>query len=92
MQGNILMAVQPPQFPPGGVPIEIAAEVYGKAPTYIHEGLRAGWLPIGYAKEGRARVNYYVSPFKLWLDTGFVYQGQTLEEVKEMRKGKGEER
>ena len=74
-----------PEFLPGGVPVKIAAAVYGKAPCFVQEGIRAGWLPIGHMKPGEARDNFYISPLKLWQDTGFLYTGQTVEEVEAMK-------
>lgn len=75
-----------PEFPPGGVPVKIAASVYGKAPCFVQEGIRAGWLPIGHMKPGDQKDNFYVSPKKLWEDTGFVYTGQSLDEVDTWRR------
>lgn len=78
--------LQIPEFKPGGVPVKVAAAVYGKADCFVHEGIRAGWLPIGHCKPGDSRDNFYISPYKLWQDTGFVYTGQTKEEVDLLRK------
>lgn len=78
--------LETPEFMPGGVPVRVAAAVYGKAPTFIHEGLREGWLQIGHVRPGEQRDNYYISPKKLWEDTGFIYTGQTVEEIEQMRK------
>lgn len=75
-----------PEFAPGGVPVKVAAAVYGKAPCFIHEGIRAGWLPIGHCKPGDQKDNFYISPKKLWEDTGFVYTGQSLEEIERQKK------
>lgn len=75
-----------PEFKPGGVPVKVAAAVYGKAPCYIHEGIRAGWLPIGHVKPGDQRDNFYISPLKLWEDTGFAYTGQTVKEIEQWKK------
>ena len=73
--------VEIPAFIPGGVPVRVAAAVYGKAPYFVHEGLRAGWLPIGHCKPGEQKDNFYISPKKLWEDTGFIYTGQSVEEI-----------
>lgn len=78
-----------PEFMPGGVPVRVAAAIYGKAPSFIHEGIRAGWLPIGHMMPGDQRDGFYVSPYKLWQDTGFVYTGQTVEEINRMKAKKG---
>ena len=77
-----------PEFPQKGVPVSVAAKVYGKDPDYIKSGIIAGWLPIGRAtRDGQlvtdikqmdsrlGRINYYISPRKLWEDTGYVWRG-----------------
>ena len=71
------------------VPVAIAAKVYGKDPSWVRSGLILGWLPIGYAtRNGRlvtsleewnskyGRINYYISPSKLYEDTGFLWEGK----------------
>lgn len=70
------------------VPISVAAKVYGKDPCWVRAGIIAGWLPIGYATRAgkqvtevdeinskKGRINYYISPSKLYDDTGFVWKG-----------------
>ncbi len=69
----------------GSVPVSIAAKVYGKDECWVRNGIIKGWLPIGIATingekatdfvKGR-RINYYISPKKLYEDTGFVYRGR----------------
>lgn len=78
--------LEQPEFLPGGVPVRVAAAVYGKAPYFIHEGIRAGWLPIGHCKPGEQKDSFYISPKRLWEDTGFIYTGQTVEEVEQCKK------
>ena len=76
------------KFPQGSVPVSVAAKVYGKDPAWIRMGIIAGWLPIGRAtKDGKiitvdeyklpgcGRVNFYISPKRLWLDTGYLWKG-----------------
>ena len=78
-----------PTFPPGDVPIPIVAKVYGKDANWVRAGIIAGWLPIGRAtRNGElvtdisqmdsrfGRINYQISPKKLWEDTGFVWKGE----------------
>lgn len=77
--------LEQPEFLPGGVPVKVAAAVYGKAPYFIHEGIRAGWLPIGHCKPGEQKDSFYISPKKLWEDTGFVYTGQSVEEIEKAK-------
>lgn len=69
----------------GSVPVSVAAKVYGKDECWIRSGIINGWLPIGIATidgkqatkfvKGR-RINYYISPKKLYEETGFMYRGR----------------
>lgn len=76
-------------FPKGGVPVRVAALVYGKDPCWVRAGLIGGWLPIGYATRNGVpitdiqqmnskygRINYYISPKLLYEQTGFVWDGK----------------
>jgi len=71
----------------GSVPVNVAARVYGKDPSWIRAGIIAGWLPIGEAtRNGKritslnemdsrlGRINYYISPKKLYEQTGFIWR------------------
>lgn len=73
----------------GSVPVRIAARVYGKDANWIRAGLISGWLPIGYATRngklitkiedmnGRfGRINYYISPRRLYEETGYFWEGE----------------
>jgi len=72
----LLTSAQPyPEFGIGGVPVEVAAKVYGKNPYWIREGIEAGWLPIGSCKKNDKNRSFYISPLKLWQDTGYVWKG-----------------
>lgn len=77
------------QFPQGSVPVSTAAKVYGKDPTWVRAGIIAGWLPIGTATRKGVRVtdieqmnckygriNFYISPKKLYEETGYVWNGE----------------
>ena len=72
----------------GSVPVSVAAKVYGKDASWVRAGIISGYLPIGVAtrdgvrvtsvteinsKEGR--INYYISPKKLFEETGYVWNG-----------------
>lgn len=70
----------------GSVPVSIAAKVYGKDACWVRAGIIEGWLPIGTATrhgkqvksvkemDGRlGRINYYISPAKLFENTGYLY-------------------
>lgn len=65
-----------PDFPTGGVPTKVAAEVYGKSETWVRNGILEGWLPIGHATKSENRTNVYISPKKLWEDTGYIWEGE----------------
>lgn len=73
-------------FECGSVPISIVSKVYGKDPNWVRAGLISGWLPIGYATRNgvlitdisemntsKGRINYYVSPKKLYEETGYKW-------------------
>ena len=75
-------------FSNGCVPVAVAARVYGKDATWVRAGIIAGSLPIGRATRDnqlvtdvndmdsqKGRINYYISPLKLYEDTGFVWKG-----------------
>ena len=77
------------EFVNGSVPVSIAAKVYGKDPCWIRAGIINGWLPIGYAtRDGKlitsieqmdskyGRINYYISPKKLFEQTGYQWKGE----------------
>lgn len=57
---RILMSgMQPyPEFGPGGVPMEVAAKVYGKDALWVREGIDAGWLPIGRSERKTGAFTY----------------------------------
>ena len=76
-------------FTRGSVPVAVAAKVYGKDASWIRAGIVAGWLPIGKAtRNGKlvtkieeidskyGRINIYISPKKLWEETGFIWKGE----------------
>lgn len=74
-------------FKKGSVPVSIAAKVYGKDALWVRAGIIAGWLPIGIATRNgklvtsidemnskKGRINYYISPQKLYEQTGFIWK------------------
>lgn len=80
------------EFATGSVPVMVAARVYGKDPSWIRAGIISGWLPIGYATRNGVlitdinqmnskygRINFYISPKKLWEETGYVWKGDKYE-------------
>lgn len=77
------------QFCGGSVPVSVAAKVYGKDASWVRAGIVSGWLPIGKAtRNGQlvtkieemnskfGRINFYISPKKLYEDTGYVWKGE----------------
>ena len=73
----------------GSVPVRVAAKVYGRDPCWIRAGLISGWLPIGFATRDRkkvtdisemdskkGRISYYISPKKLYDETGYLYESE----------------
>lgn len=83
-----LMSMQKiPKFPTGSVPIADAAKIYGRDQDWVRAGIVQGWLPIGIAtragekitklsqmNSAYGRINYYISPKRLWEDTGILWQ------------------
>ena len=76
-------------FEQGSVPVAVAARVYGKDASWIRAGIIAGWLPIGKAtRNGElitriedmnskyGRINFYISPMRLYEETGFIWKGE----------------
>lgn len=76
-------------FGQGSVPVSVAAKVYGKDSTWVRSGIIAGWLPIGVAtRKGKivtdisdidsrkGRINFYISPVKLYEHTGYIWKGE----------------
>jgi len=77
------------EFAVGSVPINVAARVYGKDAAWVRAGIIVGWLPIGTAtRDGKVvtsleeqdskhgRINYYISPKKLYEETGYLWKGE----------------
>ena len=77
------------EFPQGSVPVAVAARVYGKDASWVRAGIISGWLPIGTAtRSGKlvttieemdsryGRINFYISPKRLYEETGFLWKGE----------------
>ena len=77
------------EFTAGSVPVAVAAKVYHKDATWVRAGIIKGWLPIGIAtRDGKVvtelddlrishgRINFYISPKKLYEETGYVWKGE----------------
>ena len=76
-------------FPPGSVPVSVAAKVFGKDANWVRTGIVMGWLPIGTTtRHGKqvtkleemnsryGRINFYISPKKLYEETGYLWKGE----------------
>lgn len=76
-------------FAPGSVPVAVAARIYGKDATWVRAGLISGYLQIGTATRNGSvittisqmnskygRINYYISPKKLYEETGYIWKGE----------------
>jgi hypothetical protein len=76
------------EFAKGSVPVSVAAKVYDKDAAWVRAGVVAGWLPIGTAtRNGEqvtkieeinsryGRINFYISPKKLYEETGYIWRG-----------------
>lgn len=77
------------EFEKGSVPVKVAAKVYGKDSCWVRAGIITGYLPIGTAtRDGKpvtnivdmdsrkGRINYYISPLKLYENTGYIWKGE----------------
>ena len=77
------------EFPQGSVPVAVAARVYGKDASWVRAGIVSGGLPIGKAtRSGKlvttieemdsryGRINFYISPKRLYEETGFLWKGE----------------
>lgn len=73
----------------GSVPVSVVAKIYGKDSSWVRAGIICGWLPIGVATRNgkrvtdinqmdskRGRINYYISPSKLFEQTGYEWKGE----------------
>lgn len=74
----LLSRMQYPEFGVGGVPVATAARIFGKEPYWVRQGIKDGWLPIGHEtkKEAGTKSSFYISPKKLWEETGYVWKGE----------------
>jgi hypothetical protein len=76
-------------FCAGSVPVAVVARVYGKDASWVRAGIVSGWLPIGKAtRNGKlittidemdskyGRINFYISPKRLYEETGYFWKGE----------------
>lgn len=77
------------EFKNGSVPVKVAASIYGKDASWIRAGIISGWLNIGIATRNgkrvtdikecssrKGRINFYISPKKLYEETGYIWRGR----------------
>ena len=77
------------KFVKGSVPIRIAAEVYGKDECWIRAVIITGYLDIvtstrrgkvitsiNEMDSRKGRITYYISPRKLYDETGYIWKGR----------------
>lgn len=50
-------------FKQGSVPVAVAAQVYGKDPSWVRAGIIEGWLPIGNATRNGKLITNITMPF-----------------------------
>ncbi len=73
----------------GSVPVSVVARIYGKDASWVRAGIVSGYLPIGVAtRNGKqvtsieqidsryGKINYYISPLKLYQETGYKWEGK----------------
>lgn len=64
----------------------------GKDQMFVHDAMKSGIIDLGacFKKEGSDQYDFYISPFKLWQLTGYVYQGDEIEfqKMEERKKAK----
>ncbi len=89
------MLYQVPEFLAENIPVTIAASIMGKDQQFLREAMKRGLVDLGvcYQKEGSNQYDFYISPFKLWQLTGYVYKGleeetRLAEERKELKKSR----
>lgn len=83
------MLYQVPEFQAENIPVTIAASIMGKDQMFIREAMKRGLIDLGvcYKKENSEQYDFYISPFKLWQLTGYIYKGYEEEvELAEERK------
>lgn len=70
--------VKIPEFTGENVPVAVAARVMKKDQQFIRQGIILGFLKFGVAfkKEGSSQYDYYISPIKFWMETGYIYKGE----------------
>ena len=76
-------------FPKGSVPVALVAKICGKDACWVRAGIISGYFPVGIAtRKGevinsisemdsrKGRISYYISPKKLYEETGYLWDGK----------------
>lgn len=87
------------EFHPGSVPVLVAARIYGKDASWVRAGIVSGWLPIGKAtRNGKlvttieemdsryGRINFYISPKRLYEESGIEMGTEIRPEISDKSK------
>lgn len=71
-----------PELPACNIPVLHAARIMGKDQMFIREAMKRGLLDLGlcFKKENSNQYDFYISPLKLYLLTGYIYQGYDEEQ------------
>lgn len=66
------------EFYGGGVPVSVAARIFGKDPQWVRIQMQRKLLDIGVVSKSETgqRHNYYISPRKLYELTGYKWRGE----------------
>ena len=66
------------EFCGGGVPVVVAARIFGKDPQWVRIQMQRKLIDIGVCTKSETghRYNYYISPKKLYDLTGYRWRGE----------------
>lgn len=76
------LTINLPEFPTGeNIPVDIAASIMNKDSQFVREAMKRNIIDIGTAfkKEGSNQYDFFISPIKFYLYTGYVYKGFNIE-------------
>jgi len=72
------------EFATGSVPVMVAARIYGKDASWVRAGIISGKATrngqlvtkIEDMNSKYGRINFYISPKRLYEETGYVWKGE----------------
>nr|DAZ72653.1 MAG TPA: HTH-type transcriptional regulator [Caudoviricetes sp.] len=76
---------QMPEFSNERLTVSDVSKMTGIPTSSVRAGIIYGWLPIGTAyrgnkvihdRKGSGRIEFVISPRKLWEETGYVWRGK----------------